>query len=113
MTQEQPPKSIENVRDRFMDYIGNPLSGVLGYSDAIAEGALSPDSSTRLEEGLVRSWSSLFERLEIFLASDFTAVGNIDREHIARLLDYKERDPHDARVVAELVSAYRSLVREA
>ncbi len=108
--EKRQPKNIENVQDRFMDFIGNPLNGILGYLDSLQHEKLSDESRERMLSGLNNSWTNLFERLETFRNSGFEQVGNITMGNIDKLLTYKSRDPLEARTVEELDDLYHSIV---
>ena len=83
---ERGPKSeIEDVRVRFMDYIGNALNGVLGELSLLEDGDL-PGDDDRFEEMLKK----FFDRVELFLHEDFEEAGNITHENLEELLDRRE-----------------------
>jgi hypothetical protein len=100
------PKNIENVRDRFMDFIGNPLNGVLGCLDSLED---TPNRE-RMIESLNRSWMELFQRLAAFRDSSFQPVGNITFDNIDKILSYKDNDPFVPGVVEEVDALYNSIV---
>ena len=64
--ERRQPKNIENVRDRFMDFIGNPLNGILGCLDTLQEEDLPSERQQRLRKGLNDSWNDFFQRIEMF-----------------------------------------------
>lgn len=108
--EKQPKAHIENVRDRFMDFIGNPLNGVLGNLDLLLHEELSPEDRERIMGNLRSAWGNLFRRLEIFKQSDFDENGNITKGEIDRMLAFKDKDSLQPGVVEELNGVYYSII---
>ncbi len=53
--EQQPKTEIENTKNRFMDFIGNALNGILGYSGTLHEAGISEESKERMLLGLKNS----------------------------------------------------------
>jgi len=105
--EKQPKEHIENTRDRFMDFIGNPLNGVLGYYDTLQEAGLPEESKERTLKGLKNSWQNLFERIDTFINHDFAPEGEITRENLEAFLQYRNRDPLEQGIIAEINNLYK------
>ncbi len=107
---EKQPKNIENIRDRFMDFIGNPLNGALGYLDALQNENLSNESKEKIINNLTASWNDIFNRIETFRNSDFKPAGKITIENLDRILAYKNKNPLNPKIIEELNNLYNSIV---
>lgn len=104
------PKNIEDVRDRFMDFIGNPLNGLLGCLDSLQHEELSSERRERLLANVQDIWNDLFARLKTFRNSGFRPSGRIDIEHIDNLLTFFDKNPLQAGIVEELNGTYSLMV---
>ena len=102
---------IENVRDRFVDYCGNPWNGVLGNLDNLNDPTLL-DTKEKSREGLTKSWDEFFGRIEVFLNNDFEPNGAITHENLQGLLEHKDKNPLEQGVVEEVDNLYRSIVEK-
>ena len=105
-----PKMNIEDTRGRFMDYIGNPLSGILGPLDLLQDQEFKHPNKSEYPDKIKKMWSELFRRLEVFKNGGFEPTGNITVENIQKLLGYKDRDPIDGNTVDEFKKIYNDMV---
>lgn len=109
--ERQISEDLKNVRDKFMDYIGNPLNGVLGYYDTFRNG-LGDEINERMLEGLKKSWKELFIRITAFHESGFESTGGITKESLQQLLAFKDKDPLGSGVIEALDNLYQSIIKK-
>jgi len=109
-SERQPKEHIENIRDRFMDFVGNSLNGVLGDYDNLNEESFSAEAKATIKERLKISWPRFFESIDIFLQSDFEPTGKITRENLEKILERRNDDPFASGVVEKVDQLYRSAV---
>jgi hypothetical protein len=103
-------KEIENTRDRFMDFCGNALNGVLGNFDNV----LDPDmqaSRQRSEFNVRDNWKRFFERVHVFMSSGYESTGSISHENLEKFLPYERRNPLEEGVVAEVEHLYLEMIK--
>ncbi|MBI2473783.1 hypothetical protein HYV70_04495 [Candidatus Uhrbacteria bacterium] len=100
-----PKEEIESARDRFMDFCGNALNGVLGNFDNVFDPAMQT-SRQRSELNVRESWKSFFERVHVFMSSRYESNGSICHENLEKFLPYEHRDPLEEGVVAEVEKIY-------
>lgn len=106
-----PKEHIENVRDRFMDYVGNSHNGLLGDYDNLTEEGISDEQKARISERIkIESWPRFFQTIETFLKSDFEPTGNITRENLEKVLERRNDDPFEVGVIANVDRLYCSIV---
>jgi hypothetical protein len=110
--EREPSTNLENTRDRFMDYIGNPLNGALGAALVLEDTTLPEERRNRLTENLHQCWESIFERLKKFRRSDFQPEENITVESIDKLLEFEHRNPSDNATLEEFDSRYWTIVSD-
>jgi hypothetical protein len=108
--EREPSANLENTRDRFMDYIGNPLNGALGASLILEDSDLDEERKSKLTKNLLQCWESIFVRLEKFRETHFTPVGNLTEESIDEMLAFKGRDPLEGTALEEFDSRYWATV---
>lgn len=105
---EQGPKEeIEDTRDQFMDYIGNALNGLLGVRDNIADGIYLAENEKEKTE---RALHKFFERIRIFLATDFKSTETINRENIELLLSFEHTAYEDYGEIDKMQQWYCKIV---
>ena len=92
-----------------MDFIGNPLNGVLGCWDLLQE-ELTMERRKRMQKGLNNSWNEFFQRVETFRNSGFESVGEITIENLDKLLVYKDKGPLKPGLIEEVDNLYRSTI---
>jgi len=106
-----PKEHIENVRDRFMDYVGNAINGILGDYDNLNEESFSEEAKEKISERIKPvSWPRFFQTIETFLQSDFESTGKITRENLEAIIKHRDNDPHAAHVIDEVDRLYREMV---
>lgn len=104
---------IADTRGRFMDYIGNPLNGVLGRLELLQDRKFSHSKKKEYPDEISKIWGELFRRLEVFKASGFEPAENITVENIEKLLEFKNRNPLESGVAGEFDNLYGSIVDHA
>jgi uncharacterized protein YwbE len=105
-----PKEHIVDTRDRFMDFVGNALNGVLGDFDNFSDESLSAEAKARAKEHLKTLWPRFFETIDIFLQTDFEPTGKLTREGLEKILEHRNDDPLADGVIDEVDRLYRSTV---
>jgi len=104
-----PKQEITDTRNRFMDYIGNAMNGLLGelmmYEDR-------PEERETREERVKEYLGHLFERVKIFSESDFEKTDKINKENLQTFSDFKERVFEDFSVIEDMDTYYHSLTEK-
>lgn len=90
MREVKPRAEVENTRDRFMDYVGQPLNGASGWIEIEKLG----DAEKRKSKA-IPFWQEFFRRVDFFLTEPFEPTATVTKESLQSVLRYKESDPMD------------------